>query len=51
MIAVKDGFDFIRTTPWILLSGGLPLILATLGFTLLGEALRDQLDPRLRKTR
>jgi peptide/nickel transport system permease protein len=48
---LKDGFDYIRTTPWILLSGGLPLILATLGFTFLGEALRDQLDPRLRKTR
>jgi peptide/nickel transport system permease protein len=48
---LKDGFDYIRTTPWILLSGGLPLILATLGFTFLGEALRDQLDPRLRKSR
>lgn len=48
---LKDGFDFIRTTPWIILSGGLPLILVTLGFTFLGEALRDQLDPKLRKTR
>jgi len=26
---------------------GIPLILATLGFTFLGEALRDALDPRL----
>jgi peptide/nickel transport system permease protein len=48
---LKDGFDFIRTTPWIILSGGLPLILVTLGFTFLGEALRDQLDPKLRKGR
>lgn len=48
---LKDGFDFIRTTPWIILSGGLPLILVTLGFTFLGEALRDQLDPKLRKSR
>ncbi len=48
---LKDGFDYIRTTPWIILAGGLPLILVTLGFTFLGEALRDQLDPKLRKGR
>jgi len=48
---LKDGFDYIRTTPWIILAGGLPLILVTLGFTFLGEALRDQLDPKLRKSR
>ena len=28
--------------------GGLPLVLATLGFTFLGEGLRDHLDPRLK---
>lgn len=48
---LKDGFDYIRSTPWIILAGGLPLILVTLGFTFLGEALRDQLDPKLRKSR
>ena len=48
---LKDGFDFIRTTPWIIVAGGMPLILVTLGFTFLGEALRDQLDPKLRKSR
>lgn len=48
---LKDGFDFIRTTPWIIVAGGLPVILVTLGFTFLGEALRDQLDPKLRKSR
>jgi peptide/nickel transport system permease protein len=47
---LKDGFDFIRSTPWIIISGGIPLILVTLGFTFLGEALRDQLDPKLRKS-
>lgn len=48
---LKDGFDYIRNTPWIIVAGGLPLILVTLGFTFLGEALRDQLDPKLRKSR
>jgi peptide/nickel transport system permease protein len=48
---LADGFSFIRVTPWIVIGGGIPLILATLGFTFLGEALRDQLDPKLRRDR
>ena len=46
---LNDGYAFIRNTPWMVISGGVPLILATLGFTFLGEALRDAFDPRLRK--
>jgi len=48
---LADGFSFIRETPWIVIGGGIPLILASLGFTFLGEALRDQLDPKLRRDR
>ena len=29
-------------------AGGLPIVLTTLGFTFLGETLRDVFDPRLR---
>jgi peptide/nickel transport system permease protein len=47
---LADGYAFIRSTPWLVLAGGFPLILATLGFTFLGEALRDILDPKLRRT-
>lgn len=46
---LNDGFAFIRESPWPAVAGGLPLIVATLGFTFLGETLRDQIDPRLRK--
>jgi peptide/nickel transport system permease protein len=46
---LNDGYAFIGNTPWIILSGGLPLIVSTLGFTFFGEALRDAIDPRLRK--
>lgn len=46
---LNDGYSFIRNTPWMVIAGGVPLILATLGFTFLGEALRDAFDPRLRK--
>ena len=46
---LNDGYTFIRETPWPVIAGGLPLMLTTLGFTFLGEALRDVFDPRLRR--
>ncbi len=46
---LNDGYSFIRNTPWLVIAGGIPLILTTLGFTFLGEALRDIFDPKLRK--
>lgn len=46
---LNDGFSYIRNSPWPVIAGGIPIILTTLGFTFLGEALRDTFDPRLRK--
>lgn len=46
---LNDGYAFIRESPWPAIAGGLPIIIATLGFTFLGETLRDHLDPRLRQ--
>ena len=46
---LKDGYALIRNTPWPIIAGGAPIILATLGFTFFGEALRDFIDPRARK--
>ena len=46
---LSTGYSFIRDTPWMVVAGGLPLILTTLGFTFLGEALRDVFDPKLKK--
>lgn len=43
-----DGYTAIRQTPVLVVAAGIPLILTTLGFTFLGEGLRDALDPRLR---
>ena len=45
---LNDGYNLIRKTPWLIIAGGIPLILTTLGFTFLGEALRDVVDPKLR---
>lgn len=46
---LNEGYNFIRDTPWIVIGGGVPLIITTLGFTFLGETLRDLLDPKLRQ--
>ena len=48
---LNDGFTYIRNSPWILFSAGAPLILVTIGFTFLGEQLRDVLDPKISKDR
>ena len=48
---LNEGYLVIRDTPWLVVAGGIPLVLTTLGFTFFGEALRDVLDPKLRKDR
>lgn len=42
-----DGYTSLRAAPYMVMIAGLPLVLSTLGFTFLGEGLRDALDPRL----
>lgn len=46
---LNDGYSYLRNSPWPIIAGGIPLILVTLGFTFLGESLRDILDPKLRR--
>ncbi|NTB97175.1 ABC transporter permease [Agrobacterium tumefaciens] len=47
---LNDGYTYLDQSAWLATFSGLALILATLGFALLGEALRDTLDPKLRKS-
>nr|WP_226937451.1 ABC transporter permease [Pseudogemmobacter faecipullorum] len=42
-----DGYTSLRQQPLLVIAGGIPLILSTIGFTFLGEGLRDALDPKL----
>lgn len=46
---LNDAFVALDRAPWFVLIAGVPLVLATLGFTFLGEGLRDLLDPRMRQ--
>ena len=42
-----DGYNSLRQQPTLVIAAGVPLVLSTIGFTFLGEGLRDALDPRL----
>ncbi|MGE0211748.1 MAG: ABC transporter permease [Parvibaculaceae bacterium] len=43
-----DSYTSLRSAPTMVVFAGLPLVLATIGFTFLGESLRDALDPKLK---
>jgi peptide/nickel transport system permease protein len=40
--------DFVQKAPWMAVSPGLAITLTVLAFNVLGDALRDALDPKLR---
>lgn len=42
-----DGYTSLRSAPHMVIFAGAPLVLCTIGFTFLGEGLRDALDPKL----
>jgi len=44
------GRQYLFTAPWMAYSSGLFITLTVLGFNLLGDGLRDVLDPKMRRT-
>ena len=47
-LMLNEGRSFFNTAPWLAIFPGVAITLAVLGFNLLGDGLRDALDPRLR---
>lgn len=47
---VADARRFLSLSPWASVAPGLAIMLTVLGFNLLGDGLRDTLDPRLRSS-
>ena len=45
---LSEGRQYIKCCPWITTFSGLAIMLAVLAFNMVGDALRDLLDPRLR---
>ncbi len=48
-VMISEGRDYITTQWWIPTIPGVAILLAVTGFNLLGDGLRDLLDPRLRR--
>jgi peptide/nickel transport system permease protein len=46
---ISEGQTYFRTAPWLIVAPGLMLMLTVLGFNLLGDGLRDALDPQQRR--
>jgi peptide/nickel transport system permease protein len=47
-VIVNEGKEMMRSAPWVTVFPGLLVCLAVMSFNLLGDGLRDALDPRLR---
>jgi peptide/nickel transport system permease protein len=48
-VMISEGRNFISTQPWLSLFPGLTILFAVGAFNVLGDGLRDVLDPRLRR--
>jgi peptide/nickel transport system permease protein len=48
---LNQGRDYIAQAPWLAIFPGLAIFLVVMAFNLLGDAIRDALDPRLRLAR
>jgi peptide/nickel transport system permease protein len=45
-LMLSDGRDFLSNAPWMMIAPGGAIMLLVLGFNLIGDGLRDSLDPR-----
>ncbi len=45
---LNSSYGFLETAPWVSIFPGVAIAITVLGFNLLGDGIRDALDPRLR---
>jgi len=45
---LADSKDYIQTAPWTMIFPGLAIMLTVLGFNLMGDGLRDAMDPKMK---
>jgi len=43
---IQDGTDLVYTRPWVTIAPGLMILLTVLSLNVLGDGVRDALDPR-----
>ena len=47
-VMLSSGREYLRDGPWLGIFPGLAILVTVLAFNLLGDGLRDAMDPRLR---
>ena len=47
-LAISQGMNYVHRAQWLSIFPGLALVYTVLGFNILGEGMRDLLDPRLK---
>lgn len=48
-VMISDGKDYIRYAPWMAIYPGVAVAITALGFNMIGDGLRDRIDPRMRE--
>ena len=46
---LTDASSFYRQAPWIIVFTGAAISIVAIGFNLLGDGMREALDPRMRR--
>jgi dipeptide transport system permease protein len=46
---LADGLQFLQSAPWVVTFPGLAILITVLAFNLMGDGLRDALDPKLKR--
>lgn len=46
---LTDSTKYLRQAPWLIFFPGLAIVITAIGFNLLGDGLRESLDPRMRR--
>jgi peptide/nickel transport system permease protein len=46
---LTDSTKFLRQAPWLIFFPGLAIVITAVGFNLLGDGLRESLDPRMKR--
>jgi peptide/nickel transport system permease protein len=46
---LTDSTKFLRQAPWLIIFPGVAIVITAIGFNLLGDGLRESLDPRMKR--
>ena len=46
---LTDSTEALRRAPWLIFAPGIAIVISAIGFNLLGDGLRESLDPRLKR--